>query len=432
MQQLQINAYGNMVGAALTTNLNMNNKEFRLSFPDNLYEKVRTKEELESSASYGPTNLISLSSGNNIVMRYNPTGSDHCFYIYIGNDYTDESKQLYKYDYSNRTLRRNKTTYVSSNIGTIITIPNVTTMEGLSIVGSYMKYATDLDQSIQLENNTYKSSVLDTSINDYFYEINTTLDKDFVLVGPNRVYKVSVGEKASTTYSLGNYYYFEEDNTYGYCFDKIIKSGIGTDTAYDKINRLAITGYAFIMIGTPEDDLYITVNGTRAKIRLANGSYLTLEEWMANDCALRVEWSEEELVEYDRDIFNPNAEEYLIGRSPYGTNYIYNFKYLYDCGWMSKEDILDIYRVNKIINGINIDFYNRYTQDLINLRAKYDDAVLNEEIYSTKADAQLEALMSNYIDVRFIELMPMLHLKVSLALSQACLSLAMVEELQIT
>lgn len=291
MTDLQQNAYNNMVGASLTTGLNMNGVKFKLSFPDNFYEKAY---DFSSQPSSTAVQLISFSSGRSIYMRYNPTGSDHCFYVYDGanpDDYTDETKQLYKYDYSNKALRRNKETYVSNNIGVINSISNRATAIGsLPIVGTYMKYTTPLDEDIQLIKTTYKSSCLDMTINDYSYEINTSLDNNFVLVGPNRIYTVFDNEKTFTTYSLGNYYYFIDEHKYAYCFDKVIEAKKnGASSIYNNINKISITGYAFIVIGEPTDLLYIEVNGNRTKVRDKNGEYITLQQWLSNNYAIRVE-----------------------------------------------------------------------------------------------------------------------------------------------
>ncbi len=397
MVQLQENAYNNMVGIALAKDQNIKDVGFKLSFPDNLYEKLYTKEQLEGSATISYKDpLIGLSNSEyDIHVLYNHN-TDHCLYIYEGSDCTDETKQLYKYDYSNRSLRRNKTEYKISYSGTSsITISSINNgiaiIEGGAITSLYMKYPSPLDSNITLENKTYKASTL-RFVSGCQYDITGTFTSDFVLAGPNRVYVIDTGSKSSSTYSLGNYYYFEEDDKYAYCFAKVTETG----STYDKINRISITGYVFITVGAPNNILSIRVNGSSANVILANGNPLKLEGWLSNNYALRVEYKNNNLVEYTPTEFNPNADEYLIGRSPYGTSYIYNFKYLYDNGWMSKADILDIYGVNKILNNINLEFYDKYTKALVNLQAQYNDALNNEELYASKADAQLEALMSQY------------------------------------
>lgn len=375
---LEQNAYEHKNGIAITNGVDMTNKKFLLSFPDNLYEVDRDK---------ATTNLITFSSGINITKLYNPTGDDYCYYVYINDGadaWKDEAKQLYKFDNSNITLRRNLTEYIYPNIGTITTVNN-SDIE----TSSYIKYVPELNDGIVYENGIYLSSVTD-EVNDGVYKLNDIeQNKDFVLVGPSRVYTIE-NKSDFHNYSVGNYYFDKTDNTYNYCAKMITDN----DSIYSKINNISINGYIFINMGTLSDELHINVNGVNMPLVKEDGNNLTLQEWFVNNFTVRVIYDGTVLKVYDN--FNPNAEEYLVNRTPYGTSYIYNFKYLYDNNWITKEEILDIYSINKEINDLNLDFYERYTKDLVNAQAAYNDAVNNYDIYSSKADAQLEALMSQY------------------------------------
>ena len=379
MTALEKNIYEHMNGTAITTNLDMSKQKFILNFPDNLYE-------LDTNRS--TTNLISFSSGKHISRIYNPTGSDYCYYIYLndGNEsYKNESKQLYKFDGANITLRRNLEEFSGQGLGTITSIST----NGFATT-TYIKYSPALSLDVVQDGNSYIGNVIDASIKDAEYILkDMVVGENFVLSGPDRVYNVPTGKTTTYNYGVGNYYYIEDTGTYRYCVAQLADTG----SIYSKINSIIVNGYVFYDLGASGVMLKIKVNGTDCLV-LKDGVALTLKDWLVNDFSLRVIYNGTALVA--NEVFDPNAPEYLIGRSPYGASYIYNFKYLYDNGWMTEEDILDIYRVNRLINDINLEFYDRYTKDLVNIQAAYNDAINNYDIYSSKADAQLEALMSQY------------------------------------
>lgn len=89
--------------------------------------------------------------------------------------------------------------------------------------------------------------------------------------------------------------------------------------------------------------------------------------------------------------WDPNDEMYIQSRSPYGTEYIYNFKWMYDNGWMSKQQILDIYAENDKIQALNKSFLEPYTKDYTHTWDAYVDAGVT---YSTVQDEYLGALNS--------------------------------------
>ena len=395
IEGLEQNAYNNLNGIPLSLNIDMSNQAFKLEIPDNLYELKYTESQLNQSSTRGPEALYSFSSGKSIDLLYNPTGTDYCFYIYLNDgadSYKDESKQLYKFDYSNRTLRRNLETIEIPNIGTVSEIDtNIKTQNNVSIV-NYIKYSPLLNDIVYKDGNVYKGNVI-KSFDNSQYNIDTDLTQEFVLAGPDRVFVIhnNSNEEKQYNYQIGKYYYRERDGKFLYC----LKMNTDSGSKYSKINTISINGYILIELGIETDPLILHLsNGTNSEVHYLNDEPVLLQDWFSNNFALRVKYSDTCFKEVDN--FNPNNQEYLMKRSPYGETYIYNFKYLYDNGWMTKEQILDIYRISALINDLNLDFYERYTKDLVNTRAKLDDAINNQEIYSSKADAQLDALMSLY------------------------------------
>lgn len=386
MSQLEENIYNHINGAPVYVGLNMSDKKFVLSFPDKLFDLEITDGNRKSTIS---TDLVVFSSGIKISKLYNPTGADFCYYIYINdgaNSYKDESKQLYKFDGANITLRRNLTEYTVKNIGSITSIS-----DGQSAITTKIKYSPELPTNAKQDDKLYVGSIINADTTDGLYvlsDINT--DESFVLCGPDRVYKVPTGQTELYNYGVGNYYYIEDTGTYRYCVNQYTDSG----GIYSKINNISVNGYVFIDLGTPETELNIQVNGNNVKVLNKEGVALTLQEWIINDFSMRVIYDGTNLTQ--NTIFDPNAEEYLIGRSPYGVSYIYNFKYLLDNKWMEESDVLDIYEQSRKLNDLNLEFYDRYNKDLVNIQAAYNDAINNYDLYSSRADAQLEALMSQY------------------------------------
>lgn len=387
METLEENIYDHITGLALTTGINMSNQKFKLTFPDNLFDTEK------SNTAQTTKKIVGFSSGKSINKIYNPTGNDYCYYIYIrhsaDDDYKNEKNQLYKFDGANITLRRNLEEYFLQDIGTVNSIAS-----GETNITNNIKYCPALDSRVTQDGNMYIGTVIDYSTEDGEYtlsDVNT--DESFVLVGPDRVYRVPAGASTTYNYGVGNYYYIEDTNTYRYCAIQYTD----TKSIYSKINNISVNGYVFVEMGAPTDMLYITVNDIKGQVfKMVEDKLvgLTLADWFVNDFSLRVIFDGANLVAGGN--FDPNANEYITSRSPYGTSYIYNFKYLYDNGWMTEGDILDIYAKNKELNDLNLEFYDRYTKDLVNIQAAYNDAINNYDIYSSKADAQLEALMSQY------------------------------------
>ena len=97
--------------------------------------------------------------------------------------------------------------------------------------------------------------------------------------------------------------------------------------------------------------------------------------------------------------WNPNAPEYIIKRSPYGTNYILNFKWMYDNGWMSKTDILGLYSINQQINDLNKEFMVPYTEDRLRTLQMYNDAINNYDLKQGEYQSTLNSMMNKYYKV---------------------------------
>lgn len=97
--------------------------------------------------------------------------------------------------------------------------------------------------------------------------------------------------------------------------------------------------------------------------------------------------------------WNPNDPGYIIKRSPYGTNYILNFKWMYDNGWMSKEDILGLYSITEKIDKRNREFMPSYTQDRYNTIVEYNTAINDYDIKQGEYQSTLNSMMNKYYNV---------------------------------
>lgn len=94
--------------------------------------------------------------------------------------------------------------------------------------------------------------------------------------------------------------------------------------------------------------------------------------------------------------WNPNDPMYINSRSPYGTNYILNFKWMYDNNWIRKDEILNIYQYEKEINDRNLAFIEDYTANLVQATNEYNMAVNNYEIALDEHESTLNAMMNKY------------------------------------
>lgn len=421
MKIIQEEAWTLLTGEVITFGLNLAQKELVLSFPDNFYERFFPDENSKQN-DIQPMLLADFTT-KKIWLRYQGNSDNthykHCFYIYCSDnieDYLDEKKQLYKADLTNIKIRRNLKTYTDT-FGNVNTAPSGDYAE-------YIKYRkTNIDgQKFDTYNYLYQMGIgykgyhltLD---NEGYYEIQEPLntEESFVLVGPSRVYKFdadnALNQINTDLFAPGNYYYTEEitngttNRRYYYCILQNELQDISSNLPYynnsalNKLNTIAVGSYVFIVLGDGSASVTIQNNGISYVVQDINGNPITYNDWLINNYALRVQVDSENNILQEvelEDGWDPNADEYLVGRSPYGTSYIYNFKYLYDNEWMTKEQILDIYAKNYEINTINIDFFNKYNKALEAARKAYWDAINNLELYESKGDAQLETLMSQY------------------------------------
>lgn len=386
VHELEIGAYLNLAGGLLVPELDLSTVKTILKFPDNLGQTVIGDKPADKEAF---NEILVEGSAGKIRACYNQSGADYNYIIYIDtgktDEYKDETKQLYKYSCGEFALRRNLESFDGALIGTVKNAIHTRPETDYILFAVPLPTFSDiLDGQIKFDGDDYVGFKTDV-ITGHKYEIDTPDTANFVLVGPDRVI---LDEPES--FKVGTYYFI--NGKYYYCVEAYKHTEPGCE--YQKINAIAIEGILLLEIGKETDTLQITANGKTMPVKKKDGSVVLLKEWMTNDYCIRVKYTDTALVEDGE--FDPNAPEYLIGRSPYGTSYIYNFKYLFDNGWMTETDIKKIYEENKLINEENIKFYNMYSQDLINARAAYDDAINNFDLYSTKADAQLEALMSQY------------------------------------
>lgn len=424
MKAIQSKAYDLITGTTIPVSLNLDGQELVLNFPDNFYTNFFPTEESKLQ-DIEPTPLMETSIGS-IWLRYQASDNTHCFYIYCSDNvdnYLDEKRQLYKADLTNIKVRRNLKTFTTDLLEVVSTAPAQKTISGYTTnYANLIKYRSSITDGAEItegsHNYLYKMGIgykgfnltLDT---DGYYEVKEPFvtDKSFVLVGPSRVYKFdATNDLSQVTTQLfipGNYYYSEENGKkqYYYCVLQNELQDVSStlpyydNSALNKLNSISVGNYVFISLGDGSNPVTILNNGETYTVKDIDGNPITYNNWLINNYALRVKADTENhvLQEYiEGDEWDPNADEYLVGRSPYGTSYIYNFKYLYDNEWITREQILDIYSKSYEINAINIDFFNKYDKMLEAARQAYWDAINNLETYESKGDAQLEALMSQY------------------------------------
>ena len=433
MEAIQTEAYNRLVGTAIQSSRDYSTNEILFQFPElyayNVIGITRApgqtwEQALRDTANQSKLNqsisrqtlltftIANSSTGAGIYYRYD--GVSHCFYVYYqingesDNDkkWLDETRQIYKYDCTNMVTRRNLTGWEPGRIGRVSAVGNN--------AGNYIKYIPNTqmtDPNYLFQNNKVyvgytKTTVLDGAFTlSEIPESENELEKDksFVLAGPSQVYEA---DNTTQSFTQGKYYHM--DNKYYYCAGKInftAESGqpYYHNTSYDKNNKISVSGYVFIDLGNGNQNLIISCDGENYTIRTKDNEIVKVKDWLSNGYAIRVLPEGNILQEVyplnedtNKREFDPNAPEYLVGRSPYGTSYIYNFKYLYDNEWITEKQILDIYKINHKIHADNLDFFNRYAQELTNARVAYLDAINNLELYESKGDAQLETLMSQY------------------------------------
>lgn len=94
--------------------------------------------------------------------------------------------------------------------------------------------------------------------------------------------------------------------------------------------------------------------------------------------------------------WDPNDPAYIQKRSPYGTEYIYNFKWMYDNGWMSKEQILGVYEKSTELQTLNKGFLENYDTDYVLTYDTYIDAGVNYQANDDEFQACINAMANKY------------------------------------
>ena len=103
--------------------------------------------------------------------------------------------------------------------------------------------------------------------------------------------------------------------------------------------------------------------------------------------------------------WNPNADMYITGRSPYGTNYILNLKWSYDNNWITREQILELYQYEQQINDLNLAFADKYIKDYREARQIYNTAVNEYDIAQDGFESTLNKMANKYynVDLKYSE-----------------------------
>lgn len=94
--------------------------------------------------------------------------------------------------------------------------------------------------------------------------------------------------------------------------------------------------------------------------------------------------------------WNPNDPSYALGRSPWGSNYILNFKWAYQNNWITQNDILDIYNYEQRIDDLNEDFLRWYNEILIQYNDEYRKAANQYDIDEKEWQSKFQSLQNKY------------------------------------
>lgn len=97
--------------------------------------------------------------------------------------------------------------------------------------------------------------------------------------------------------------------------------------------------------------------------------------------------------------WDPNNPKYIAKRSPYGTEYVYNFKWMYDNGWMTKQQILDLYALNQQINDKNKDFLATYAENFTSTNDAYVQSTVAYDANNEEFLACLNSMANTYYKV---------------------------------
>lgn len=94
--------------------------------------------------------------------------------------------------------------------------------------------------------------------------------------------------------------------------------------------------------------------------------------------------------------WDPNDDMYIMGRSPYWTNYIMNLRWYYQNNWITKEQILELYQSNLKINNLNKAFGDKYIEDRRATQTAYENAKNNYDIAQDGYESTLYAMENKY------------------------------------
>lgn len=94
--------------------------------------------------------------------------------------------------------------------------------------------------------------------------------------------------------------------------------------------------------------------------------------------------------------WDPNDPSYILGRSPWGANYILNFKWSYQNGWITKDQILDIYNYEEKIDELNEAFLNRYNDQIVVLNDNYREAANQYDVDEKQWRSKYQSLQNKY------------------------------------
>lgn len=94
--------------------------------------------------------------------------------------------------------------------------------------------------------------------------------------------------------------------------------------------------------------------------------------------------------------WDPNAEEYITSRSPYGVNYILNLKWAYQNNWITKEQILELYQIEHKIHVLDDMFVDPYNKDRLATQQAYEDAKNAYDLSQDKFESTLATMENKY------------------------------------
>lgn len=173
---------------------------------------------------------------------------------------------------------------------------------------------------------------------------------------------------------------------------------------YASVNDLPTTsvkGY-WAVVGDMSGDHYWEYTGTREVYEYKNNKWTKVNPSTdANGVKHYYVTTEDGTFDIDLQTgmtlpWDPNDAAYIQKRSPYGTEYIYNFKWMYDNGWMTKEQILGVYEKSTELQTLNKGFLENYDTDYVLTYDKYIDAGVNYQANDDEFQACINSMANKY------------------------------------